>query len=164
VDVGTGSGCIAITLAAEVPQVSVIGIDSSAEALRWAKINVCEHGFGQSVRLVRADLCRPLSRWFDLLCANLPYVPSAELERSPRLAREPRLALDGGPDGLALVRRLIPMLTDILLPGGEALLEIEAGQGRACLALAEEHLPGWRRELVPDLAGRDRCLVLSRPG
>ncbi len=99
---------------------------------------------------------------FSLICANLPYIPTPQLASLPVAAREPRLALDGGPDGLSLLRCLLEQAPGRLAPGGLLLLEIEAGQGEAALALARQAFPGADARLLPDLAGRDRVVRVER--
>jgi release factor glutamine methyltransferase len=99
----------------------------------------------------------------ELLCANLPYIPSADLADLPVARFEPRLALDGGPDGLALLRRLLAQAGDALLPGGLALLEIEQRQGQAAQQLAAAIFPQAGIRVLPDLAGCDRLLRIDLP-
>lgn len=162
VDVGAGSGCIAVTLAAEAPQVAVVATDVARPALDLARRNARRHGVERRVCLVQADLLAPFGGSFDLVCANLPYVPSGALEVLPVADWEPRRALDGGEDGLALVRPLLAQLPARLASGGQALLEIGADQGAGSVEAARTLLPGWRIRLLADLAGRDRVLVVER--
>ncbi len=162
VDVGTGSGCVAVTLALEAPWLRVLATDVSRAALRLARRNARRHGVEGRVCMVQADLLAPLGGRFDLICANLPYVPSATLTALPVAAWEPRLALDGGEDGLALVRRLLAQLPHRLAAGGQALLEIGADQGPGAVEASQALLPGWQAQILPDLAGRDRVLIVER--
>lgn len=97
------------------------------------------------------------------MCANLPYIPSRTLAGLAVYGREPTLALDGGPDGLALIRRLLQAGPRLLAPGGCMLLEIEASQGEAALELARRSMPASDPQLLQDLAGLDRLLVLEKP-
>jgi release factor glutamine methyltransferase len=127
-DVGTGSGCVAIALAHERKQLTVFALDRSPEALAIAGRNVARHGLEDRVRLRPSDLLAGLpeeARPLDLVVANLPYIPTGDLAGLPRDVRdfEPRLALDGGPDGLALVRRLVAEARSALRPGGAIALE-----------------------------------------
>jgi release factor glutamine methyltransferase len=152
VDVGTGSGVIALTLAAAWPEAEVLGVDLSPDALALAQENaaLC----GASVRFLRSDLLAAVDGFFDLMVANLPYVPSAEI---PGLAREvqhdPRLALDGGPDGLRLIERLAEAAPRVLR--GRLALEIGHGQGAAVAALlAARNYQDIRVEA--DYQGRER--------
>ncbi|HUF38209.1 MAG TPA: peptide chain release factor N(5)-glutamine methyltransferase [Anaerolineales bacterium] len=162
-DVGTGSGCIAISLAAELPGSDVLGVDISFPALEVARENVERHRLA-NIRLARSDLLSLVTvpaGGFDLVCANLPYIPSWKLSGLLVADFEPLLALDGGPDGLALIRRLLDSLPGALTPGGLALLEIEAGQGQAVVGLARDRFPGAGIELHRDLAGRDRLVAVQ---
>jgi release factor glutamine methyltransferase len=137
-DVATGSGAIAVTLAKSRPDATVFASDVSADALAVARANAERHGV--AVTFVEGDLGGPLSPHapFDLITANLPYVPSGEIAGlAPEVLAEPRLALDGGPDGLDLVRRLVTAAPALLAPGGALVLEVGAGQARATAALVE---------------------------
>jgi release factor glutamine methyltransferase len=136
-DVATGSGVIALSLALECSETSVTATDISPEALALARENASLLRT-ERVLLLEADLMPPGEGRFDLITANLPYIPSAEI---PSLSREvqhdPLQALDGGVDGLELVRRLAPLASARLNPGGHLLLEIGMGQAEAvcgCLA------------------------------
>lgn len=157
-EVGTGSGCVAVALAKNCPDVRVVASDLSWDALELAQRNVSRHGVMDRVGLVQADLLAPSARGYDLICANLPYIPSDQL-RSLRVSRwEPRQALDGGEDGLAQIRRLLRQAPEMLAGGGLALLEIEERQGERAEALARRAFPEAKVRLLKDLAGRDRLL------
>jgi release factor glutamine methyltransferase len=158
-DVGTGCGCLAITLALELPAARVVASDVSRDALRIAQFNANAHGVTSQIGLVQADLLDGLLDRFDLVCANLPYVRTAEL--GGLLGREPRLALDGGADGLLLIRRLINDLPRYLRPGGGAVLEIDPRQTEQVVGLAHASLPGSTVDVFQDLAGRDRVVVVG---
>ena len=135
-DVGTGSGAIALTLAKLFPAAAVFAVDISPGALEVARGNA--ERLGLAVTFVEGDLGAPLVAQapFSLLVANLPYIPSGELAGLPAEVRvEPVLALDGGPDGLALVRRLVLEAPALLVPGGVLALEIGAGQAPATAEL-----------------------------
>ena len=157
-DVGTGSGCIAVSLAAHHPDLRVTASDVSAAALETARKNAARHGADRRVRFVQADLLEALVGPFDLICANLPYIPSAELQKLKVFQREPSLALDGGPDGLALIRRLLAQAPHKLAPGGLLLIEVEASLGGQTLSLARQFFPDALLQVLPDLAGRERLL------
>lgn len=157
-DVGTGSGCIAVSLAVHHPVLCLTATDISAAALRIAHKNAARHGVAQRMDLVQADLLAALRRPFDLICANLPYIPSAELKKLKIFGREPSLALDGGSDGLALIRRLLAQAKTRLATGGLLLVEIEASQGGQALSLAGEFFPVAHSVVLNDLAGRQRLL------
>ena len=129
-DVCTGSGCLAILLARHFPKARVDAIDLSAEALEVAAINIRRHRLGRRVRAIRSDLLGGSAAAYDVILSNPPYEPTSHVdELPPEFRREPRLALDGGADGLDLVRRLIRQSARRLRPGG--ILLIEVGGGRA---------------------------------
>jgi release factor glutamine methyltransferase len=130
VDVGTGSGCIAIALAVHAPHARVVAVDRSVAALAVARRNARRNAVAGQVRLVRADLLAALGGPLDLVAANLPYVSSEEVEGLMPDVRdyEPRLALDAGSDGMALLRPLVAQAAGRLRPGGLLLLEVAAGQ------------------------------------
>jgi release factor glutamine methyltransferase len=158
-DVGTGSGAIALALARERPEISVFASDLSAKALAVAQGNA--ERLGLAVTFVEGDLLAPLFPHgpFDLVAANLPYVPTAEIPNlAPEVRAEPLEALDGGPDGLDLLRRLITGVSSVLLPGGSVVLEVGAGQAPATVAYCA------RAGLVEvctrrDLAGIERVVA-----
>ena len=126
-DVGTGSGCLAVTLAAERPRWSVTATDRSLPALEMARRNALGHGVG--VDLACGDLGSCLLGGYELVVANLPYIPSERLGALPLEVRhDPVLALDGGDDGLDLVRALVADLPRLLAPGGRAVLELGEDQ------------------------------------
>jgi release factor glutamine methyltransferase len=157
-DVGTGSGCIAVSLAVHHADLHITATDLSAAALETARKNAARHAVGQRVRFVQADLLAGLRGPFDLICANPPYIPSAELKKLPVYGREPGLALDGGVDGLAITRRLLAQAPHKLAVDGLLLVEIEATLGTQVLELARQSFPGSQPQVLPDLAGRPRLL------
>ncbi|HET7009786.1 MAG TPA: peptide chain release factor N(5)-glutamine methyltransferase [Anaerolineales bacterium] len=157
VDVGAGSGCIAVTLAAECPSCRVTAIDISEAALRLAHDNARAHGVEPRICWLQNDLLPVRTAW-DVVVGNLPYVPS----RRAQGGREPKLALDGGDDGLVPLRRLIDQLPQALRPGGFAALEIDEGQGHEVAARAQTLLPEADIEIDQDLAGRERFLLIRR--
>ncbi|MBN1995017.1 MAG: peptide chain release factor N(5)-glutamine methyltransferase [Anaerolineae bacterium] len=163
-DIGTGSGCIAIALAKHLAGVSVVAVDRSPEALQVARQNAARHGVADRISWVAGDLLQPLVYPFALIVSNPPYVSPAELAAAPpEVSRyEPRPALDGGRDGLDLIRRLLAQAPTKLAPGGSLLIEIGAGQGAAAAGLAGEYFPQAHLEIKKDLAGLDRLLVLNR--
>jgi len=131
-DIGTGSGVIALTLALEIHSAEVQAIDISAEALELAAENTSRHQLTDRVTFDQANLLPPDDTKFDLIIANLPYIPAAEIATlSPEVRHDPVTALDGGADGLDLIRRLIESAPAHLTPGGTLLLEIGAGQADA---------------------------------
>jgi release factor glutamine methyltransferase len=161
VDVGAGSGCIAIALAKQVPHLQLTAVDRSPAALETAAINAAAHRVAGRIALVQGDLLSAFAGPFDLICANLPYIPSADSAALPVSRFEPLLALDGGPDGLDLIRRLLAQIPRCLAPGGLALLEIEYRQGAQVQSLARTALPDARVSCLPDLAGLDRLIRIE---
>ena len=164
-DVGTGSGAIAVSLAVHLPQAQVYATDASPAALEVAACNCRRHGVEDRVRLLQGHLLEPLPEPVDLIVANLPYVSQAELAQlPPEISRyEPREALDGGPDGLDCIRRLLVQVGVHLKSRGIVLLEIGATQGQAVIALAERHFPAARVEISRDYAGLDRVVIVRTP-
>jgi release factor glutamine methyltransferase len=160
-DAGTGSGCIAVSLAVNCTGLQVLAGDLSWEALQVARQNTLRHGVSSQVRLVQADLLPAAAQKIDLICANLPYIPTRTLHQLDVYGKEPDLALDGGPDGLDVIRRLVELSRRILAPGGLLLLEIEASQGDAAVKLAAENFPTAKIRLQADLAGNDRLLIIE---
>ena len=161
-DVGTGSGCIAAALAVHTPNLRVTACDVSRAALTVAQHNFARLGLAGRVQPVQANLLSGIRGPFDLVCANLPYIPSAKLAGLPVARHEPRLALDGGTDGLTLIERLLRSSPRWLAPGGLILLEIEADHGQSAPALAGQvYDSGAEIELVLDLAGLPRLLKIQ---
>jgi release factor glutamine methyltransferase len=164
-DVGTGSGAIAVTLAAELPSARVVAIDISPGALRTARENARRHGVGGRVLFAccDADSALKCGGRFDVVVSNPPYVADGEWESLPAGVREhePPRALLAGPEGLSVLRRLVAGAGELLSPGGELWCEIGAGQGAAAEALpggALRHLGVYQ-----DLAGRDRYAGWAKP-
>jgi release factor glutamine methyltransferase len=164
-DLGTGSGALALALAAELPNARVLALDVSIPAATLARANVADAGLADRVAVAVADWTAPLasSASFDLVVSNPPYVETAALEALPREVRhEPALALDGGSDGLAAYRRLIPPAAGMLAPGGSLLLEVGMGQAPAVADLvAAAGLVAVARH--PDLAGIERVVAATAP-
>ncbi len=168
IDIGTGSGIIPVTLAVHVPSAEITATDISPAALEIARQNAEKHGVGGRIRFIEADLLdrRPstvdeLPSSVDVLTANLPYIPTETLKELDVFNKEPTLALDGGPDGLDLISRLLAQITARQVSVGLILLEIEARQGLAVKALAREHFPDAEIEIKKDLAGHDRLAVVN---
>lgn len=160
-DVGTGSGCIAVSLAYHVPDLVVIASDISLPALQVTRQNIVRHSLASRVHCLATHLLPRLQSHYDLICANLPYIPTALLETLEVYRREPLLALDGGPDGMALIRALLGQATWGLAPGGRLLLEIEASQGDGAQHLAGSYFPAAQVALFKDLAGLDRLIAID---
>jgi release factor glutamine methyltransferase len=167
VDAGTGSGAIAVSLARARPRLRVYATDTSAAALELARANAERLlGPGQAqVICLLGDLLQPVPVEVDLVAANLPYVPTPELNALPRPVRvyEPLQALDGGPDGLDPYRRLLRQVPAYLKAGGVLLMECDPRQAPTLRALAEQALPEATVSIHRDLAGRDRLVEVRRP-
>lgn len=163
-DVGTGSGIIAVTLATKLPHAQITAVDISPAALAVARANAQRHGVADRITFIESDLLStghsPRSP-FDLIVANLPYIPTADLPSLAVAQHEPTLALDGGPDGLSLIKRLLADVPAILAPGGTILLEIEYRQGTAVSALAQSAFPNTLVNIHQDLAGLDRLIEIE---
>jgi release factor glutamine methyltransferase len=168
-DIGTGSGCIAVCLAVNVPGVRVLGTDISSSALKVALRNAHKLQVAGQIDLVQCDILPQhipglsTDHHFDLVCANLPYIPTGTLRGLPVYGWEPTLALDGGTDGLDPFRKLFDLVADWMAPAGRILLEIEATRGSAVLSLAYDAFVAASIHLHQDLAGRDRLLEIQFP-
>jgi release factor glutamine methyltransferase len=165
-DIGTGSGAIAITLAMHIPDACILATDLSFPALQVAKRNAIKFDVAKRIDFVQCDLlpahhqALPTSLHFDLICANLPYIPARKLEKLSVFGREPTIALSGGEDGLALIRRLLKIAPEWLAPHGMILLEIEDSLGNEALSLAYDSFSEATMHLHQDLTGRDRLLEI----
>ncbi|ACG71635.1 protein-(glutamine-N5) methyltransferase, release factor-specific [Anaeromyxobacter sp. K] len=163
-DLCTGSGALGVSLALERPGARVVATDLSADALAVAAENA--RALGAAVDLRQGDLWAPLREGerFDVIVSNPPYVPRGELDTLPReVRREPRLALDGGPDGLSLLRRIVEGAPTRLVPGGTLVLEMHEGHLELLPRLCRD--AGFERaEARRDLAGLPRLTVARLPG
>lgn len=165
-DVGTGSGAIAVTLACELPDLDVYASDVSQGALSVARRNAARNNVFQHVTFLHGDLDAALLRYapFDCLVANLPYVPTAEVPAAPDpVSFEPRLATDGGEDGLDLYRRLAPALPRLVKARGIAILEAAPVNTAALEVLVRDALPGAGVETIRDYADLERFVVAVIP-
>jgi release factor glutamine methyltransferase len=165
VDVGTGSGCIAVALATHLPDVTVYAIDISPSALVVAQRNAQRHHVAERIHFIVGDLLDRRPGPVDLIVSNPPYISADEWASLPSAIRhhEPRLALDGGPDGMQVIRRLLSQSEGLLEPGGALLIEIGANQGGDAQDVAHTVFPddGTIIEVHPDLAGRGRVLEVQ---
>ena len=166
-DVGTGSGAIAVILAMHIPDAYIIATDISLPALQVAKRNAIKFNVSSKIDFIQCDILPPhpdplsTDLHFDLICANLPYIPTKTLHGLPIYGREPTLALDGGEDGLDLFRRLLNIAPQWLAPHGQILLEIEASQGVKALSIACDLFDTAEIHLHQDLVGHDRLLEIQ---
>lgn len=160
-DVGTGSGCIPIAIAMNYATVRFTATDISAQALTIAQLNADRYGLRDRLSLVQADLASCFTGKFSLITANLPYIPSADLAGLDVAAHEPRLALDGGSDGLDLNKRLLQHARWLLSNPGLLLLEMQYDQSAALYVYAQSVFPNAEICILPDLAGLPRVLRLE---
>lgn len=178
IDLGTGSGAIIVALASEIrrlfpthfPKIKFHAVDISTDALKIARQNSRKHKLGRRISFQEGDLLTPLkltkrklSNQRLIITANLPYLTAAQIKKSPSIRREPRLALNGGADGLKYYRKLFKQLSELGSPWQAAtiLCEIDPGQSRKITALAKLYWPGVSTDIKKDLAGRKRLAILS---
>jgi release factor glutamine methyltransferase len=163
-DVGTGTGAIAVNLAIHLPAARIYAIDNADPVLDVASYNIRAHNVADRIRLRKGDLLEPLDEPVDLVVANLPYIPTERIPMlQPEIQWEPRQALDGGPDGLDLVRRLLEQAAgDKLKEHGIILLELDPEQMPPAKKLAQRLFPGAEITVEKDLAQLDRMLVINR--
>ena len=155
-DIGCGSGAVAVTLSRNLPNATIIALDISPAALVVARRNAERHGCN-NIEFIESDLLEgAISRHLDIVCANLPYVPATEAERN---RFEPQLALDGGIDGLDIIRRLVRQIAEGSDKPAWLLLEFGTGQAAAVKAIIEEYLPGSLTEIFRDLIPMERVSV-----
>jgi release factor glutamine methyltransferase len=163
-DVGTGSGCLAVTIAAERPDAALVATDISADALAVARQNALRHGVSGRIRFEQRALVAPVAGGFDLIVSNPPYIGTRDRESLPDDVRafEPDLALFAGDTGLDVIGALVPRSSETLRPGGILVMEIGRGQDAAAARLVAE--AGLElRHIRPDLAGIPRVVVAVRP-
>ncbi|MCI0396289.1 MAG: peptide chain release factor N(5)-glutamine methyltransferase [Chloroflexi bacterium] len=163
VDVGTGSGCIAISLARQLPAARIEATDISPSALKMARRNAQTHGVAGRILFHHGELLEPVAGRPDLIVANLPYVTDHEWTELDDGVKwyEPDVALRGGPDGLDVIRQLLGQAQSRLAGGGAIFLEIGWQQGPAMDQLAQSHFPSARVTITPDYAGHDRIVGIE---
>ena len=164
-EVGVGCGAITIALAMNLSGARVTATDISPAALKLASENVSRHGVEDRVTLLEGDLLQDVSGPIDILVSNPPYIPSSQVDILPREIRdhEPRVALDGGEDGITVIERLIRQAKEKLRPGGAMFVEIGWDLGDRALARSLELWPESEVSITPDLACLDRVLTLRSP-
>lgn len=160
-DIGTGSGCIPVALAMHVPDLHMTAADISPAALDVARSNVARYFLRERVHLVQSDLMEKVPGPFNLITANLPYIPEARLPELAVTKWEPRVALGGGVDGLEFIRPFIGQAVNSLAPGGLLLAEIDASLEQDVLTLANQAWPAAETEVQQDLAGLPRMLKVQ---
>jgi release factor glutamine methyltransferase len=163
VDVGTGAGAIAVAIATALPEARIIATDVSETALSVARENASQHDMGGRIVFLQGDLLSPIETAVDVIVANLPYVTTPDWQAlEPELRKhEPRLALDGGYDGLDLIRRLLAEAPSHLRPAGAVCLEFGVGQRDAIVTLARSAFPEGRFEVHDDFSGIPRVIVIE---
>jgi release factor glutamine methyltransferase len=159
-DIGTGCGNIAISLALNLPWVKIYATDISASALKVARLNCYKHGVCNSIRLLNGDMLEPLPEPVDFIIANLPYVKQSEVDTN---GFEPVLALNGGIDGLEVIKHLCRQVSGKLRPGGCLLLEIGQGQREVVTSLLNNLFSTTDIEVISDFSGIDRVVSMVLP-
>lgn len=159
-EIGTGCGCIAISLVKQIPDLKVLATDISSSALQIASENAHRHLVNGQIQFQERDLLTGLESKVDLIIANLPYIPTAKLKSLPVYHREPLIALDGGSDGLLHIKQVLKSARQLIRPGGAIFLELDEDCGEAALFLARDVWPGRILKLRQDLSGQDRYLSI----
>ena len=161
-DVGTGSGAIAISLAVNLPFAEIIAIDISQSALDIADANRRTHGVYNRVTLRRGNLLEPVDFKPEIIVSNPPYIPMGDLSLlQPEIQYEPRVALDGGTDGLELIRGLLSQSLDKVSSTGAILFEIDSSQENSARILAREYFPNSHISVLDDLSGSSRAILIE---
>ncbi len=164
-DLGTGSGCIAIAIAKFCPNVQVVSVDISPQAIEVAKANAKRHGVDSRINFVCEDMSVYLEKMvpgaiFDLIISNPPYIPTSQMSQLPKdVQQEPALSLDGGVDGLDFYRNIIKYTPHLLRGGACLMMEFGDGQAKAILSLFGKD---FKVEIHKDLSGRERFLIARR--
>jgi release factor glutamine methyltransferase len=162
-DVGTGSGALAVSLAAELPRLVVTATDVSSDALEIAGLNAGSHGVAERIAFVFCDTAAAVKdRTFDCIVANLPYIPSRDIPLPPDpVGFEPRIALDGGYDGLDVYRRFAVQLPGLIAPGASAFLEAAPPTIEGLEGLLRSALPRATVSALKDYAGLSRFVAVN---
>jgi release factor glutamine methyltransferase len=160
-DIGTGSGVIAISLALDISDLLVTALDLSGEALKNAHNNAILYGVDDRINFLNNDLLSSHKNLYNLICANLPYIPTEDLLQLPVSNFEPHDALDGGSDGLQVIRRLLGQIPTHITTPGLALLEFQFDQADHLLDMAAKVIPNSKTTILNDLAKLPRVLRIE---
>jgi release factor glutamine methyltransferase len=160
-DIGTGCGCISISIAKSIQGINFLAVDVSHHALQISRRNILQHNLQNRFQLVQGNLLNFLGGKMDLICANLPYIPSRKLNKLETTRFEPRLALDGGNDGLVFIRELLEKSKFWLNNPGLLLIEFESGQADNLKTIASNHFPLDSINIHNDLAGKPRLMSIT---
>jgi release factor glutamine methyltransferase len=161
IDIGTGSGIIAVALAKHIPDLNVVAIDTSFPALEIARKNSMNHLVEERIQFINCNLFHSIFGKFDMICANLPYIPTNLLRTLDVCEREPTEALDGGETGLKYIAKLLLSAKNHLIPGGILFAEIGSTQGDDVMNLANAAFNRSLITVLKDLSGLDRLLVIQ---
>ena len=162
VDVGTGSGAIAVSLALNIPTSSVIAVDISESALTIADDNRRAHGLYSRIKLRRGNLLEPIVEKIDILVSNPPYIKSDKLTSlQEEVLKEPMVALDGGDDGLELIKKLLCQAVDKMSNPGVILFEIDSDQAAEAVKLSQQYFPSAITTVLKDLSNNERAVLLE---
>jgi len=159
-EVGIGSGCISVSLSNQIIDLRIYATDISLSALNVAKQNFIQYSL-KNFLLIQSDLLNCISNKFDLVCANLPYVPSSSLKLLPVSKYEPLQALDGGIDGLFYIRTFLEVAQNYLSRESMLLMEIESTQKNAVLEIANQYFRNSSIQVIDDLAHFPRLLIIQ---
>ena len=160
-DIGTGSGCIAVALAHHASHIHVLAADISLPALRVARSNAEKHGVERRVHFIQSDLLPHTAECFNLICANLPYIPNQILASIKVVEWEPLQALNGGKDGTKIIHRFIQTSPNHLSRNGLLLLEIDPSQAQSLLPIIQSVHPQAKVDFLMDLAGHQRIVSIQ---
>ena len=160
-DLGTGSGCLAVALAKNKHDLKVFATDMSYQALLIARENANHHDIQEQIDFAAVDLLNGIKTKVDLLVANLPYIPTNKLKNLAVYQSEPRLALDGGQDGLSYIKEVLIHAPSILNPDGLILLELDESSGEQVLELTRMPFPDAEVLLIQDLSNQDRYIQIQ---
>lgn len=163
IDIGTGSGCIALTLLKKIPNLTMMATDVSLNAIKLAQINSRSQGVKDRINFICTDLIAAITKDqpIDLICANLPYISTETLYSLKVYEHEPFIALSGGADGLDKIHSLLDVAPQILSKDGLMLLEIESTQGESVAQMARDAFPESKIRIVQDLSGNDRVIKIE---